>query len=434
MIASRGATMAVDWEQRIDFAAAAHRPPRAGARRAAGVRPRRGAALRPEQHPLRHEHAHRRVGARQERALRAAAARGRSGPVGLRLGGAPSPALRAVAARDELAGRRDEHARRDAASRPACRTCSPATSSTCCASTGSSGEPLGIDLTDMETLASLQRGGASPTADAQPVMLEARKIKTADEIALLDHAAGDRRRRLRADLRAAAPGRARAPDRRGGAAAAVRARLRAGRGDQRRLRRPLQPAPARLLRPAAAPGRPGVLRHHPLVHGLPDVLLPHVLRGRRHASPSSTPTSSAASGSTRRSSSSGPGVTTDQIAAVWPTRAGARLPERGGVLRPAVRPRPRGRSVRVADDLAPALASSDPVEIEEGMVFALETYCAGVRRALRGADRGGGRGHRRRRRDPHPLPGRGAARRRHGSTCAAPTCWPTSAHAEVVAP
>jgi Xaa-Pro aminopeptidase len=50
-------------------------------------------------------------------------------------------------------------------------------------------EPLGIDITDMETLASLHRRQI-PTANAQPVMLSARKIKTGDEIALLDHAAG----------------------------------------------------------------------------------------------------------------------------------------------------------------------------------------------------------------------------------------------------
>src|SRR6185437_5042064 len=49
-------------------------------------------------------------------------------------------------------------------------------------------EPLGLDLTDMETLASLQRLGI-PVGNAQPVMLAARKIKTVDEIALLDHAA-----------------------------------------------------------------------------------------------------------------------------------------------------------------------------------------------------------------------------------------------------
>jgi len=53
---------------------------------------------------------------------------------------------------------------------------------------GLSGEQLGIDLTDMETLASLHRQGIA-TADAAPVMQEARKLKTADEIALLDQAA-----------------------------------------------------------------------------------------------------------------------------------------------------------------------------------------------------------------------------------------------------
>src|SRR3954449_4880680 len=49
-------------------------------------------------------------------------------------------------------------------------------------------EPLGIDLTDMETLYSLHRQGIE-TADAQPVMMRARAIKTAEEIALLEHAA-----------------------------------------------------------------------------------------------------------------------------------------------------------------------------------------------------------------------------------------------------
>ena len=53
---------------------------------------------------------------------------------------------------------------------------------------GLAGEPLGIDLTDMETLYSLQRQGIE-TADAQPVMMRARAIKTQEEIALLEHAA-----------------------------------------------------------------------------------------------------------------------------------------------------------------------------------------------------------------------------------------------------
>jgi Xaa-Pro dipeptidase len=54
---------------------------------------------------------------------------------------------------------------------------------------GLAGEPLGIDLTDIETLRSLERKGFE-IRDAQPVMLSARRIKTEDEIALLEHAAG----------------------------------------------------------------------------------------------------------------------------------------------------------------------------------------------------------------------------------------------------
>ncbi len=100
---------------------AARGPARAGEGRARGVRPRRAAAVRPEQHPLRHEHAHRRVGARQERALGAAAARRRPDPVGLRLGGAPPPAVRAVAAGGELPRRR----RRRCAARCRTRPASP---------------------------------------------------------------------------------------------------------------------------------------------------------------------------------------------------------------------------------------------------------------------------------------------------------------------
>ncbi len=50
-------------------------------------------------------------------------------------------------------------------------------------------EPLGVDMSDMVTLEALHRAGIA-TTDAQRVMLKARKLKTEDEIALLDHAAG----------------------------------------------------------------------------------------------------------------------------------------------------------------------------------------------------------------------------------------------------
>jgi Xaa-Pro aminopeptidase len=50
------------------------------------------------------------------------------------------------------------------------------------------GERIGIDVVDMVTLEALHRHGVA-TTDAQRVMLHARKIKTAEELALLDHAA-----------------------------------------------------------------------------------------------------------------------------------------------------------------------------------------------------------------------------------------------------
>ncbi len=54
---------------------------------------------------------------------------------------------------------------------------------------GLSGEQLGIDMSDLVTIEALQRAGVHVT-DGAVTMLEARKLKTADEIALLDHAAG----------------------------------------------------------------------------------------------------------------------------------------------------------------------------------------------------------------------------------------------------
>jgi Xaa-Pro aminopeptidase len=50
-------------------------------------------------------------------------------------------------------------------------------------------EPLGVDMADLLTIEALQRAGAHVT-DGSQVLLEARKLKTAQEIALLDQSAG----------------------------------------------------------------------------------------------------------------------------------------------------------------------------------------------------------------------------------------------------
>ena len=118
------------------------------------------------------------------------------------------------------------------------------------------------------------------TADGSQVMLPAREIKTEEEVALLDHAAAIVDAVYERIYEMLRPG----VTERQVVAEAHRLLFELGSeqveainavsGDR------CNPHPARVLRPAAAPRRPGVLRHHPLLHGLSDVLLPHVQRGR----------------------------------------------------------------------------------------------------------------------------------------------------------
>ena len=106
-----------------------------------------------------------------------------------------------------------------------------------------------------------------------------------------------------------------------------------------------------------------------------------------------------------------PGTTTDEIASVWPTAQELGFPDEESCFGLQF-----GHGVGVGLYEPPMISrvhSLDcPVELEEGMVFALETYCPATdgRSAARIEEEvvvtnDGNR-------DPHPLPGRGAARRR----------------------
>ena len=124
-IASRGATMAVDWEQRIDFARL--RSERLEKARASLRDSDLGAVLLFDQNNIRYvSSTHIGEWARDKSARCVLLpARGRPGAVGLRLGGEAPPALRAVAPGVELAGGRHLDARGDAARDRACRMRSP---------------------------------------------------------------------------------------------------------------------------------------------------------------------------------------------------------------------------------------------------------------------------------------------------------------------
>ena len=199
--------------------------------------------------------------------------------------------------------------------------------------------------------------------------------------------------------------------RRPGQQGALRPRQRVRRGRQRHLRRTLLAAPARVQRPADPPRRPGLLRHPAQPHGLPHLLLPLLRRRQRVARRSATPTCAAASTWTARSPLVRPGATTADIVSVWPRAEEFGFAERGGGVRAAVRPRRRAVDLGEAH-LQPAGLARPSRGPRGGHGLRAGDVLAGGRRLVGGADRGGGRGHRRRLRGHHQVPGRGAARRR----------------------
>src|SRR3954468_3224165 len=186
-IASRGATMAVDWEQRIDFAKL--RSDRLERARASLRDSSLGAVLLFDQNNIRYVSSTHIGEWARDKSARCVLLPREGNPVLWDFGSAArhhrlyAPWLpeaswqagvtsmrgampRETGVPDELAARIHRELEKH----------------------GIAGEPLGIDLTDMETLYSLHRQGLE-TADAQPVMMRARAIMTAEEIALLEHAA-----------------------------------------------------------------------------------------------------------------------------------------------------------------------------------------------------------------------------------------------------
>ncbi len=170
---------------------------------------------------------------------------GRPDPLGLRLGGPAPPAVRALAAAGELAGRRGADARRDARRD---RHAGPARRAD--RERAARARPRGRAARHRHDRHAHARGAPARRHPGHR-RLAGRARGAQDQDGRGDRAARPvrraRRRRLRGDLPDAAARRLRAPDRRAGAPAAVRDGLRAGGGDQRRLGRPLQPASARVL-------------------------------------------------------------------------------------------------------------------------------------------------------------------------------------------
>ena len=206
-------------------------------------------------------------------------------------------------------------------------------------------------------------------------MLDARLIKSADEIMLLNQAAAMVDGVYQDIVEALKPG-----IRENEIVALANKRLYEMGSDQVEAinavsRRAVQPAPAQLLRPADPAGRPGVLRHHPLLQRLPDLLLPHVrasaarppsqrdayTQGARVDGRGDRPRSSPASAPTR-SPPCGRGPTEFGFAnemAAFGLQFGHGL----------------GLGLHERPIISRLNCMKEPIELQAGMVFALETYC-----------------------------------------------------------
>ena len=180
--------MGVDFEERVDYRRL-HRY-RLGRVKQALEKSELGVAarLRRQQYPVLHLDQDRRVGARQAVPLGADHAhQQRSDPVGFRLGGGAPQALHALAQAGELQGRPDRPARHG---QSRLRPDGAPRQGDCVAAQGSRIEklPVGVDIIKPPMMFELQKAGLK-VADGQQTMLEAREIKSADEIALLNRSA-----------------------------------------------------------------------------------------------------------------------------------------------------------------------------------------------------------------------------------------------------
>ena len=264
-------------------------------------------------------------------------------------------------------------------------------------------EPLGVDMADLVTIEALQRAGVHVT-DGSQALLEARKIKTAEEIALLDQSAGLVDAVYDEIYRMLRPGVyeheivARAHQLLFEMGSEQVEAVNAVSGDR------CNPHPHvfsdRLL-------RPGDQAFFDIIHSFMGYRTCYYrtfnVGGVNHAQLDAYKQCREwlddAIALVR------PGMTTDKIAEVWPTAGGTGLPGRGNLLRSSVRTRHRRRALRVPDDLArPFARAPRRTRGRDGLrprdLLRRDGWPFG------GADRGRGDRDRDRVRCDHPLPGR----------------------------
>ena len=274
---------------------------------------------------------------------------------------------------------------------------------------GLANDPVGVDLVEMPILAALQAEGLD-VVDGQQVFLEARRIKTPDEIALLAQAcsmvdaAYDE---LYAFLR---------PGVRENECVGLVANVLYGLGSE-------YVEGVNAISGERCSPHPHVYSDRVIRPGDPaffDILHSHLgyrtCYYRTFAVGSASLAQRDAYVRCREFMDSAiamvkPGVTTADIVELWPRARGLRLPRRGGRVRAAVRAR-RGPVDLGEAHLQPAGVPRPSRGARGGHGVRARDLLAGRRRLVGGAHRGGGRRHGGRMRSHHEVPSRGAPGRR----------------------
>ena len=144
--------------------------------------------------------------------------------------------------------------------------------------------PVGLDIVEPAFLFEMQRQGLT-VVDCQQLMLDARQIKSPDEIMLLNQAAAMVDGVYQDIVEALKPG-----VRENQIVALASKRLYEMGSDQVEAINSISgercnPHPHNFTDRIIRPGRPGVLRHHPFLQRLPDLLLPDLRRRGEHPEP-----------------------------------------------------------------------------------------------------------------------------------------------------
>ena len=260
--------------------------------------------------------------------------------------------------------------------------------------------PIGVDIVEPPMLAALADEGIT-VRDGQQVMLDAREVKSIDEIMLLNTACAMVDGAYQLISRAAQAGRPRERARGQRHQVPVRPRLRARRQHQRGLGRALQPASARLL--ATGSSGPGDQAFFDIIQtfiGYKTCYYRTFVVGKANDAQRDAYKQAREwidkldrADAARRDHRPG----RERLA----EGGGVRVRQRDGVLRPPVRPQRRAVPARAADH-QPAQLARAPGRAQGGHGHRARDLLPGQGRRVGRPDRGGGRRHGRRARRSSP--------------------------------